>query len=140
MPNLNLFTDSGLTTAATLPLAFAQDTLGVVTPHQRQFWLGSNDVSLKFRALSNPGVDQVQLQIVDTGSGTGQPASAIKLALTQGGLASATGGAALNLGVQVLSGVANALSVWVQFDDATAIVATDTAMKLQTNLLEVAAV
>jgi hypothetical protein len=140
MATLSLFTDSGLTTPATLPLVFQQDDQGVVSPHQRNLWLGSNDVALKFQAASNPGVDQVQLQVNDTDSGSGQPASAIKLSLTQAGLASATGGAALNLGVQILSGVSGAKSIWVQFDDTTGIVATDTAVKLQTNLLAVSAV
>lgn len=140
MPTLNLFTDAGLTTPATLPLAFVQDSLGALPAHKRNLFIGSVDPAIKFRALSDPGVDQVSLQIVDTASGSGQPASAVKLALTEAGLASATGGAALNLGVQLLSEVANAVSIWVQFDDATAVVATDTAIKLQFNALEVSAV
>ncbi len=139
MPALNLFTDLLLIDPAATPLALAQDTDGIMPPHQRQFWIGSTDASIRFRALSNPGIDQVQLQIVDSASGSGQPASAIKLATTQAGLATAIGGATLDLGVEILSGVANALPVWVQFTDATGVVATDLALKLQTNALEISA-
>lgn len=139
MATLNLFTDAGLTTAAVTPLSFQQDTAGLLAPHVRHFYLGSNDPAIKFEALSDPGVDQVELQIIDTASGSGQPASAIKLALTEGGLATAVGGATLDLGTQVQSGAANAISIWVEFNDSTAVVATDTSIKLQTNALQASA-
>lgn len=139
MPALSLYVDSALTTLATPPLAFTQDNLGAIPPHQRQFYLGSTDSLLKFQADSAPGVDPITLQIVDTATGSGQPASAVKLATTQAGLAGATGGASLALGVQILSGVVNAVPVWVQFDDATGAIAVDTALKLALNTLRVSA-
>lgn len=48
-----------------------------------------------------------------------QPAE-IKLALTQSGLDGATGGASINIGTQLLSGIPNALQVWTRIEDATA--------------------
>jgi len=57
----------------------------------------------------------------------------VKLASTQGGLSSATPGASLNVGTQILSGTLNAVSVWLEVDDSTAVVATATELQLQTN-------
>ena len=137
MTTLNLYDDSALTTLATEPLAFTQDVLGTITPHQRRFYLGQPTTGYRFRAHSDPGVDSIELSIVDAVPASGQPASAIKLATTQGGLASATGGAALDLGASILSGSANAVQIWVQFDDSTATVATDTNISLALNELRV---
>ena len=135
MTTLNLYDDAGLTTPATVPLAFAQDTLGAISPHQRRFYLGQPTSGYRFRADSDPGVDAIALSIVDAVPASGQPASAIKLATTQAGLSTATGGAALSLGATLLSGSANAVAIWVQFDDSTAAVATDTNISLALNTL-----
>jgi len=135
MTTLNLYDDAGLTTPATVPLPFTQDKLGTVSPHQRRFYLGQPTAGYRFRANSDPGVDSIELSIVDAVPASGQPASAIKLAATQAGLASATGGAALDLGATLLSGSVNAVQVWVQFDDSTATVATDTNLSLALNEL-----
>jgi hypothetical protein len=53
-----------------------------------------------------------------------------KLAATSGGLAGATAGAPLSLGVQVTSGAANAVPVYVRFDDATGTLGTLQDIKL----------
>jgi len=136
MPSLNLYLDSGLTTQASLPLVFIQDAAATLPPHQRRFYVGSPDATgTSFSAASNPGVDQIVLSIVDSAGGSGQPASAIKLATTAGGLASATGGASLNLGLAIASQPAGAVEVWVQFDDTTAVLGTDTAISLNINEL-----
>lgn len=141
MTTLYLYDDAGLTTLATLPLAFTQDDLGVITPHQRRFYLGNADAGYIFQAASDPGVDPITLSVVDTVPASGQPASAIKLATTQAGLASATGGADLELAATILSGSVNAVQIWVQFDDATATatVATDTDISLALSTLTVTA-
>ncbi len=139
MTTLYLYDDAGLTTLATLPLAFTQDDLGVITPHQRRFYLGNADAGYIFQAASDPGVDPITLSVVDTVPASGQPASAIKLATTQAGLASATGGADLELAATILSGSVNAVQIWVQFDAATATVATDTDISLALSTLTVTA-
>jgi hypothetical protein len=63
--------------------------LGVITPHQRRFYLGNADGGYIFQAASDPGVDPITLSVVDAVPASGQPASAIKLATTQAGLAGA---------------------------------------------------
>lgn len=57
----------------------------------------------------------------------------MKLATTSGGLAGATSGAALNVGLTLTSEVANAFEFWVQVDDTTGVVATRTELSVQTN-------
>lgn len=134
MAELNLYLDASLTTPATVPLAFQQDDQGDTPAHQRQFFIGSTDeTGTVFEAASDPGVDQITLSITDAASGSGQPASSIKLALTQVGLASATGGAALNLGTSIESGIAGAVEIWVQWDDSTETAATDTSLSIGLN-------
>ncbi len=139
MTTLYLYDDAGLTTLATLPLAFTQDDLGVITPHQRRFYLGNADEGYAYQAASDPGVDPITLSVVDAVPASGQPASAIKLATTQAGLATAVGGADLELAATILSGAVNAVQIWVQFDDATATIATDTDISLTLSTLTVTA-
>lgn len=139
MTTLYLYDDAGLTTLATLPLAFTQDDLGVIPAHERRFYLGNADAGYIFQAASDPGVDPITLSVVDAVPASGQPASAIKLATTQAGLAGAVGGADLELAATILSGAVNAVQIWVQFDDATAAVATDTDISLALSTLTVTA-
>lgn len=134
---LDLYDDPDLLVPATVPLRFDQDTLGTITPHQREFYLGCPDTGYRFQANSDPGVDEITLSIVDSVPATGQPATAIKLATSQGGLSSAVAGAALDLGATLLSGSANAVEIWVEFNDSTAVVATDTNIELALNTLRV---
>lgn len=137
MTTLNLYDDAALTTAATVPLAFAQDTLGAIAPHQRRFYLGNPDAGYRFRANSDPGVDSIEMSIVDAAPAGGQPDTCIKLATTQAGLSSAVAGDPLDLGATILSGAVNAVQIWVEFDDATATVGTDTDLSLTLNELVV---
>lgn len=62
--------------------------------------------------------------------------SEVKLAATQLGLDSATGGVPLNLGTVVNAGVANAKTIWVRVEDATLQLETNTDLYLETNSLE----
>ena len=64
----------------------------------------------------------------------------VKLALSSAGLTSATGGQALSLGVEVLSGVSNAIPIFLEIDDATAVIGTQTELQIRTvDIIEVAA-
>lgn len=56
-----------------------------------------------------------------------------KLAGTLGGLASATAGASLSLGTEVLSGVANAVTFYLACDDADAVTQSQVHVALDTN-------
>lgn len=54
------------------------------------------------------------------------PATEIKLALTEGGLSSATGGAALSLGNTLSSGSANKVTVWIRVTNTVTTVESNT--------------
>lgn len=109
------FLDAGLTAPATA-LAVAQATDGSTPAADRVFYIGSTTANKKIQAESAPGVDQITLSLADTGVGTGVEATHVKLAATAAGLATAVAGAALDLGTQILSGVANAQPVHVRID------------------------
>ena len=83
------------------------------------FYVGATDAGFKLQATSNPGVDPIALSIVDSSPGSGVEATAIRLAVSEAGLAAATPGAALNIGDTVLGGAVNAIEVW--FDWANSI-------------------
>lgn len=82
------------------------------------FWIGDPDDTIKIQADSDPGIDQIVVSITDADGGTGVAASAIKLALSSAGLASATGGASLNVGATILGGTANAVPVYFRWANA----------------------
>lgn len=78
-------------------------------------YFGTPTAANKIEATSDPGVDPLQLTVVDANAGTGVAVGAIKLAVTSAGLDSATGGAALSLGATVLGGAANAVPVHIRW-------------------------
>ena len=137
MASLDLYLDAALTTPAAVPLVFQQDDQGSIAPHQRQFFVGSNDAGALFEALSAPGVDPITLSITDDAPGSGQAAGDIKLASTQAGLTTATPGAALGLGTSISAGPAGAQEVWVQWDDTTGVQGTDLNLSLGLNAIKV---
>lgn len=126
------YSDAALTTEITAPLAFSQ-TEPTPTPEDKLIYFGSVASGKTIEATSDPGVDQIAVSIVDSASGSGSPATDVKLSLTLGGLATATAGAPLNLGTQVLSGTANAKSIYIRVLDSTGVVGTNTDLSLQTN-------
>lgn len=126
------YSDAALTTLASVPLTFSQ-TEPTPTPEDKVVYFGSVASAKTIEATSDPGVDQIAISIVDAASGSGSPATDIKLSLTLGGLASATAGAPLNIGTQVLSGTSNAKSIYIRVLDSTGTVGTNTDLSLQTN-------
>lgn len=129
------FLDAGLTTAAAGNMVFQQNSDGSTGPVDKVVYLGSTASAKKVQAASNPGVDQISISVVDAAAGSGHPASEVKLATTQGGLGGATGGASLNVGTQLLSGVGNAQPVWVRVQDSTGTPGTSTELSIQCNEL-----
>lgn len=72
----------------------------------RVVYLGTADLEAgTLRAASAPGLDHILVSVVDDAPGSGIAATAVRLALSAGGLNSATPGAALNIGTEVLPGV-----------------------------------
>lgn len=132
------FHDSALTQEITSgnPIAATQDTTNTLGPVDKQIWFGSTASGTKARATSSPGVDQISVSIADAASGSGEPTTAVKLATAQSGLTGATAGAELNIGTQVLSGSANAFTLWCRIDDATLVAGSYTDLSLTTNNLD----
>ena len=133
--SFKFYHDSSLTQEITSgnPITATQDTVNSLDPVDKQIWYGSTSSSRKARANSNPGVDQIAVSIADSAGGSGEPTTAIKLASTQGGLATATAGASLNIGTQVNSGTANAVTFWARIDDQTATLGSYTDLSLTHN-------
>lgn len=112
---LAFFNDSGLSSpASNLSLAVASD--GSTQALDRVVYLGSNAVGKKFQAASNPGVDQIQVSLVDTAVGSGVEAAHVKLATSQSGLNAAVAGAPVSIGTQILSGPSHSVAVYVRVD------------------------
>lgn len=106
---------SGTVPLVKLSQAFSSDASdGYV---DKLVYLLSHTSNKKLLAGSDPGVDAIQFIVVDSdGALTGQAAADIKLALSQAALDLATGGAAMSGPSQVLSGVAQALPVWIRLN------------------------
>lgn len=135
LASFKFYTDAGLTTPLTGNLVSTQAADGSSDPVDFQIWVGSTASGKKLEAESNPGVDQIVVSVTDTTAGVGHLPTEVKLALTQAGLTAATGGASLNLGLTILSLVANAVSFWIRVDDATGTVGTATELGITTNTL-----
>jgi hypothetical protein len=122
--NFSTYLDAGLTTELTTTLK-AQSTT-----QDFRLWYGSPDSGSVARAASDPGVDQITITPTDSDPGTGYETTNIKLALTQAGLDTATAGAALDLGLEVDSGSANAVEFWVRVSGVTEGVQQDLTLSL----------
>jgi hypothetical protein len=133
--SLGFFSDAGLLTPFPGPLQVTQKSDGSTGPVDNLLFLGSTETSRKFQADSNPGIDDIILDIDDLAPGSGHEDTEVKLAITLLGLDSAVAGASLNLGTELLSEVANAQEVYIRVDDATGVIGTTIELFLETNLL-----
>ncbi len=134
MATFNLFTNAGLTVVFGGTLLIDQNVDGSTGPVDTQLWIGSTAVGKTLQADSDPGVDQIVMSINDSAPAMGNPATDVKLASTQGGLAGATPGASLNLGTSILSGVGNAVTFWIRVEDSTNTLGVSTELQFLTNL------
>ncbi len=126
------YEDSNLTNpVGTLSFTFESD--GSTGAIDTVVYFGSTDGTKTLQALSNPGVDPIQVSVSDSAPGSGQEATAVKLATTQAGLDTATPGAALSLGASISGGVANAVAIWIRVEPTTLAVGTSNELTLTTN-------
>lgn len=109
------FADAGLTAPMTRA-DFVRGSTAVAV--DKIVYFGSPATGKKLQNVNDPGVDALEVSAVDAASGSGVEVANIKLALTAGGLASATGGAPLSIGTTLLSGSANAVAVYVRLTSA----------------------
>lgn len=125
------FSDDGLTVPFTGvgPIPFAQSAGGA--PSQVRVKFGSAAAGKRLQAASDPGTDPVQVSVIDDDDGTGLDTTAVRLALSAGGLASATPGAPLTIGTTILSGAENAVDVYISVDAGAVTPATFTDLKLR---------
>lgn len=111
-----IFTDAGLTTN----FDPAIHTLGAFAENggagDGVFYIGHPTLTL--RAETDPGIDPITISIADSAPGSNVEATHIKLALSQVGLDSATGGASLNAGTVINPGAVNAVPVWYRWDNS----------------------
>lgn len=80
-------------------------------PTDRIVYFGSPASGKTLQAASDPGVDPVQISVEDASPGTGIAATAIKLALSAGGLDTAVAGDPLTIGTTINSGASIAIYV-----------------------------
>lgn len=131
--SLAAYSDSALTTIidGAAPLTFTPTVLNATPAPQQQIWIGSPTVGKEHRRKTLPGTNQLVLSVVDSNGATDEEVTDVKLALTEGGLATAVAGDPLDLGTSILSGVANAVSVWVEIGDSSGAVGTYTDISLK---------
>lgn len=123
------YEDAGLTVPQTLG-ATVVDGAG---PTDRIIYFGSPSAGKTLQAKSDPGTDQITVGPADADAGTGAPATAIKLALSAGGLDSATAGAAINVGATLSSGAANRVTLYVRTTQGALAVGSYADLSLTTN-------
>jgi hypothetical protein len=136
--SFKFFHDANLTSEITSgnPITCTQNELGSLDPTQKQVWFGSTATGTQAQVDADPGVDSIVIDVVDANAGTGQPDTAVKLATSQGGLASATAGASLDTGATaVQSGTANAYTFWIEIDPSVLTAGTYTDLSLATQTL-----
>ncbi len=109
------YSDAGLTAPLTRADFVRTSTATAV---QKRLYFGSTETGKKLQNSSDPGVDQLQISITDATTGDGVESSDIKLALSAGGLATATAGASLDIGATLYSGASGAVEIFAEIDSA----------------------
>lgn len=135
--SFKFYHDSALTSEITggNPLTATQDTAGVLGAVDKIVYLGSTLTGNKVEVNADPGVAPISVSISDADAGTGAPATEFKLALSSGGLDTATAGAALELSTSITSGVANAVPIYTRRDSVLAVAGSYTDLTLTTQTL-----
>ena len=105
------YSDAGLTAPLTRADFVRGSTAAAVN---RVIYFGSTTAGKKLQNVNNPGINPVQVTVADSAGGSGVEVANVKMALSFAGLDTATGGAALSVGTSVLSGVVNAVAVFVR--------------------------
>lgn len=123
----SFFADPALTTPLTTLAMTTMLDGDAVLPSPAVVYFGSPDAD---RTLTNYGGGEITVSAVDASPASGLPASAVLLAMSEAGLASATGGEALEIGASLASGAENCVAIWVAVD-ATAAIGTYTDLSIQ---------
>jgi len=114
------YLDANLTQPVNMntPISIVLNTTGGGAYIDIQLWFGSPDTTKKCQAASNPGVDQITITINDTNPTIHQADPNVGpywvLALNQADLATNPKNNSIDIGTEVLGGVANAKSFWLR--------------------------
>lgn len=131
--SLKFYLDANLSTPVNGSLIFEQATDGSSGPQTKVIYMGSSVPQRKFESANNSGVSPIVVSVLDGQPGIGQEASSIKLALDPNNLAAAVPGAPLQGPATLLSGVINAIPIYIQAKDSTGRVGIDNSLSLVTN-------
>ncbi len=113
--SLAFFLDSGMTVPLQELSVVAAEGVGAEV--DKVVYIGDPMPGREYLNAQSPGVDSVDVEIVDAGYGTVSGAISgtdFKLSTTAAGLDAAVAGGAVSIGVSVLSGVENAVPVFVR--------------------------
>ncbi len=110
MSLFDFYADTGLTALATPRIVQKADELPV-TDKDGVIYLGSTDDNAILQAESDPGVDSLFVEVLDSSPGTGPAATSVKLALSSGGLTTAVAGDPLELPATIEGGLANVVAI-----------------------------
>lgn len=124
------FSDSALASPLTGSLQHAKLASTSTEDKDFRIYLGSTEASTQLQRATSPGVNEVTVEVSDSDTGTAPATTAVKLATTQAGLDTATAGASLALGTEILSGSANAATIWVRTTNALTGITTDSTLGL----------
>jgi hypothetical protein len=134
--SFKFYRDAELTLEVTTALSCSQEVDGSSDAVVHCLYFGSVENNKKLVSDVAPNQIHIELSVVDDQVDTGHPATDITLASTEAGLITATPGASLDFGTNLLSGVDNAQPVWIKFDDSTYVSAASTELRLQTNTVK----
>lgn len=110
------YSDPALTTPIRASLMFSQ-AVASPDPVDMLIYFGSQNAACSAQASSNPGIDPIEVAI--SSSGAGALTADVRLATSAAGLALATGGAPLALGVTLAGGRENATPIHIRVLDST---------------------
>lgn len=136
--SFKFYHDAALTQEITAlnPITATQEVGGGLGAVDKTVYFGSTVATNKVRAASAPGTDPINISIADANGAGGDPATEVKLALSSGGLATATAGAALSLSHTVTGGVANAIPIYTRRASALVLAGNYTDLSLTTVALD----
>lgn len=137
--SLRFYNDPGLTMPAGL-LDAVQAADGAAAAVDQVVYLGAPIGGHKFQDAADPGGAQMVVSVVDAATGLQIPATTVRLALSAAALGSATPGAALDVGLTILSGAGHAVPVHVRFDAAAIAAGVYDNISLATSLVAEGAV
>jgi hypothetical protein len=125
MATFKFYTDAALTTPVVSNVQFGEGTTTTT------IYVGSTDATKKLQSATSPGVNPVEVTIVDSTPGSGPEDDWVTLALTLPELSTNNPGDPLELGTTVYGGVANAVPVYVKVVNSLSGATSSTQLSLQ---------